>query len=172
MRIRLLLSSCFVGLASLAAVAPATAAAESFPDKASGYVSDHTGYFVGALLVAILLLLLVVNVSQRRAKEKAAKDGAAKPGAVPGAGGRGCGKPATWFGAATRCAPHGGNGRRADRRCLQQFRARRPPPPPPRPSARAPRTGAAGCAWSSRPNATSPSAAPRGDQAPQGRARR
>src|ERR1700712_2174932 len=49
--------------------------AESFPD----YVSDHTGYFVGALVVAILLLLLVVRISQRRAKEKAEK---ADPGTV------------------------------------------------------------------------------------------
>src|SRR4051794_33581537 len=68
MRIRLILSSCFVGLAALAA--PALTGAESFPDKASGYVSDHTGYFVAALLLAILVLLLVVNVSQRRSKEK------------------------------------------------------------------------------------------------------
>ncbi|MCW2988781.1 MAG: hypothetical protein JWM24_1719, partial [Solirubrobacterales bacterium] len=92
MPIRLLLSSCFVGLASLATLAPATAAAESFPDKASGYVSDHTGYFVGALLMAILILLLVVNVTQRRGKAKA-KAGGGKagtaaaappaPGAVP-----------------------------------------------------------------------------------------
>src|SRR3954453_21661188 len=69
MRMRLLLSSVFVGLAALAA--PALAAAESFPDKASGYVSDHTGYFVAALLLAILVLLLVVNISRRRSKEKA-----------------------------------------------------------------------------------------------------
>ena len=88
MRIRLIFSSCFVGLASLAAVAPATAGAESFPDKASSYVSDHTGLFVGALLVAILLLLLVVSVSQRRSREKA-KAGAAKPGAATAAAGRG-----------------------------------------------------------------------------------
>src|SRR5674476_973742 len=73
MRIRLLLSSSALGLASLAVVAPAQAKAESFPDKASNYVSDHTAYFVGGLVVAILLLLLVVSITQRRSKEKAKK---------------------------------------------------------------------------------------------------
>jgi hypothetical protein len=79
---RSLLSLCWAGVVSLLLVAPATAAAESFPDKASDYVSDNTGYFVGALLLAILLLLLVVNISQRRSK-KAKAAAAAPAGAVP-----------------------------------------------------------------------------------------
>ena len=69
MRTRSLLTLCSGGLVSLSLAVPAAASAESFPDKASNYVSDHTGYFVAALLLAILLLLLVVNISQRRSKE-------------------------------------------------------------------------------------------------------
>ncbi len=183
MRIRLLLSSCFVGLASLAMIAPATAGAESFPDKASGYVSDHTAFFVGALLVAILVLLLVVNISQRRAKEKEAKGGAPKPGAAPHrrrsatpirrracARCRGPGRP----------CPHAARGsawRRAHRpprpacrrRCRRQCLA---PPPAAPPAARIPRTAAAGCARSSGQAQRDPPAAARGDPAPQGGARR
>ena len=82
MRTRLFFPSCLVGIVSLAMALPAQAAAESFPDKASSYVSDHTGYFVGALVVAILILLLVVSISQRRNKAKA-KTGPAKPGGTP-----------------------------------------------------------------------------------------
>ena len=82
MRTRLFFPSCLVGIVSLAMALPAQAAAESFPDKASSYVSDHTGYFVGALVVAILILLLVVSISQRRNKAKA-KAGPAKPGGTP-----------------------------------------------------------------------------------------
>ena len=46
-----------VGLFAVA-LAPAMAYADSFPEEASDYVSDHTGYFVAGLLAAILLLLL------------------------------------------------------------------------------------------------------------------
>ena len=83
MRTRSFFSSLAVGLASLALVAPAAAQAESFPSKASSYVGDHTGYFVAALLAAILLLLLVVSITQRRAKEKAKSPGAKAPAPAP-----------------------------------------------------------------------------------------
>jgi ABC-type phosphate transport system permease subunit len=60
------------GIIAVVMAVPADADAESFPSKASNYVSDHTGYFVGALLVAILILLLIVRITQRRAKQKEA----------------------------------------------------------------------------------------------------
>ena len=130
---------------------PATAAAESFPDKASDYVSDHTGYFVGALLLAILLLLLVVSISQRRSKEKAkAAAAAGAPPRQPPPGRRRCRRPAG-----------------AGRRHRRPHWPRRHRLAPARPAAacpvsrrrqsrrqpRVPRTAAAGCARNSRPNA-------------------
>ena len=67
MRIRLLLLSCVAALASLALAVPAQAQADSFPNKAGNYVSDHIEYFVAGLVVAILLLLIVVSITRRRA---------------------------------------------------------------------------------------------------------
>ena len=55
---------------ALALLAPAEAQAESFPSKAGNYVSDHIEYFVAGLVAAILLLLLVISVTQRRSKAK------------------------------------------------------------------------------------------------------
>ncbi len=190
MRIRLLLSSCFVGLASLAAVAPATAAAESFPDKASGYVSDHTGYFVGALLIAILLL---AAGGQRQPASRQGKIGERR-GRQTGCRASGCGRgrSAARLGAtahrprqrATRSrwsrgrrssawsGPHRGNGRRA---AADASRGSGRPARGPRPAGRrrerqgpAP-PGAPGAAGQTQRD---PSETPRGDQAPQGRARR
>lgn len=73
MHTRLLSMSGVAALISVALVLPAQAAAESFPNKAGNYVSNHTEYFVAALVVAILILLLVVSITQRRNKAKAAK---------------------------------------------------------------------------------------------------
>ena len=75
MRTRLLLLPCVAALASLALVVPAQAQADSFPNKAGNYVSDHVEYFVAGLVAAILLLLLVVSITQRRSKEKEKKAG-------------------------------------------------------------------------------------------------
>ena len=47
--------------------------ADSVPEKVSNYVSDHTIYFVAALVLAILILLLVVSITRRRAEEKEKK---------------------------------------------------------------------------------------------------
>ena len=66
MRTRKRLTAVFAGIIAVLMVAPAQAGADSFPKEASDYVSDNTGIFVGALLAAILLLLLLVRISQRR----------------------------------------------------------------------------------------------------------
>ncbi len=73
------------GMIAAVMVAPATASAKSFPEKASDYVSDNTGIFVGALLVAILLLLLIMRVNRRRSEEKEQKQAAQPAAGAPGA---------------------------------------------------------------------------------------
>ena len=45
---------------------------------AGNFVSDNIKYIAGALILALLVLLLAVSISQRRSKEKGGK-GAAKP---------------------------------------------------------------------------------------------
>ena len=85
MRTRLLLLPSVAALTSLALAVPAQAQAESFPNKAGNYVSNHTEYFVAALVVAILILLLVVSITQRRGKEKA-KQQKGSPQPAPSAG--------------------------------------------------------------------------------------
>ncbi|HWO48001.1 MAG TPA: hypothetical protein VNM41_08065, partial [Solirubrobacterales bacterium] len=84
MRTRKSLPAAVAGIIAVLMVAPAQAGADSFPEKASDYVSDNTGYFVAALLVAILLLLLLVRISQRRSKEKQQKQPAQPAGAPVG----------------------------------------------------------------------------------------
>src|SRR4051812_39015682 len=77
---------------STPSTSPAGGDEKSFPDKASDFVNDHIEFFVGGLLAAIIALLIVVTVTQRR--EKARTGRGPKPvtedatTAAPGAGAR------------------------------------------------------------------------------------
>src|SRR4249919_3793227 len=82
MRSRLALATATSALA-LAMAVPAQAYADSAPSEVGSFVSDNVQYVVGALVAAILLLLLIVSINQRRGKEKAQKQGTGIPGVPP-----------------------------------------------------------------------------------------